>query len=283
MKKALFIIFHVLIFALPAIAQDADGCKDHSFFTRMPNYRIEECRQNYNAMEMQTGAGKTKPVEGNVYYTRYSFNTESNAKMPSGLQIIKNYENAIVAKGGKKIYSGVDDIDGGAIGACFEMSANGKNYYVIVRGMYEPAVSGEVGAYSLIVIEMEGMKQDIDAKAMFDAITQTGFVALYINFETGKADIKPESQKIIEQVAAMLKQNPSIKISVEGHTDNVGGAAPNQTLSENRAKAVMNAIAAKGIDKARLSSKGWGQSNPVADNNSDSGKAKNRRVEIVKM
>ena len=80
----------------------------------------------------------------------------------------------------------------------------------------------------------------------------------------------------------MLTTDPSIKISIEGHTDNVGTAAANQTLSQNRAKAVMDAIIAKGIDKARLSSKGWGQNKPVADNSTEEGRAWNRRVEIVK-
>jgi outer membrane protein OmpA-like peptidoglycan-associated protein len=100
---------------------------------------------------------------------------------------------------------------------------------------------------------------------MFDALNKDGYIALYINFETGKADIKPESHKIIEQIVQMMKDNPTLNISIEGHTDNVGTPQSNQTLSENRAKAVMNAIIAKGIDKSRLSSKGWGQTKPIAD------------------
>ena len=81
----------------------------------------------------------------------------------------------------------------------------------------------------------------------------------------------------------MLNTNPTLKISIEGHTDNVGNLQSNQTLSENRAKAVMNALVLKGVDKSRLSAKGWGQEKPISDNNTDEGKAKNRRVEIVKL
>jgi OmpA-OmpF porin, OOP family len=103
--------------------------------------------------------------------------------------------------------------------------------------------------------------------SMVDELNQTGFVALYINFETGKADIKP---------------NDSLQVSIEGHTDNVGTAAFNKTLSENRAKSVMSAIVAKGVDKARLTARGWGQEKPMADNKTEDGRAKNRRVEIVK-
>lgn len=81
----------------------------------------------------------------------------------------------------------------------------------------------------------------------------------------------------------MLKTNPTLKISIEGHTDNIGNSQSNQTLSENRAKAVMNAIISNGIDKLRLSSKGWGQTKPIDDNKTEEGKATNRRVEIVKL
>ena len=122
----------------------------------------------------------------------------------------------------------------------------------------------------------------IAAGEMLEAINKTGSVALYINFETGKSTIKPESEKIVDAIAEMLKANPALKISIEGHTDNVGTAPANLTLSENRAKAVLNALVPKGIDKARLSAKGWGQAKPIADNKTDDGKAKNRRVEIVK-
>jgi outer membrane protein OmpA-like peptidoglycan-associated protein len=136
--------------------------------------------------------------------------------------------------------------------------------------------------YTLTIVEVEAMKQEIVASEILEALNSTGSIALYINFDTGKATIKPESQTIIDQVAQMLTENPTMNISVEGHTDNVGNAAINQTLSENRAAAVKNALIAKGIDKARLSSKGWGQTKPVADNGTEDGKAKNRRVEIVK-
>ena len=117
---------------------------------------------------------------------------------------------------------------------------------------------------------------------MTEEMNKTGFITVYINFETGKADIKPESQKIVDQVAEMLKTNDSLNVSIEGHTDNVGTAAFNKTLSENRAKSVMNAIIVRGIDKSRLSARGWGLEKPVGDNKTEEGRAKNRRVEIVK-
>jgi outer membrane protein OmpA-like peptidoglycan-associated protein len=80
----------------------------------------------------------------------------------------------------------------------------------------------------------------------------------------------------------MLKQNPTLKINIEGHTDNIGGDIANQQLSESRAKSVLNALISKGTDGTRLKAKGWGQSKPIADNSTEQGRAKNRRVEISK-
>jgi len=87
---------------------------------------------------------------------------------------------------------------------------------------------------------------------------------------------------IIEQIAALLKAHPTLKVSIEGHTDNVGTAQSNKTLSTQRATSVMNATVQKGIAATRLTAVGWGQEKPLADNRSEDGKAKNRRVEIVK-
>jgi OOP family OmpA-OmpF porin len=125
--------------------------------------------------------------------------------------------------------------------------------------------------------------QEAKATDMLAAINKDGKIALYINFETSKAEINPESQGIIGQVAAMMELDKSLKISVEGHTDNAGNPKTNQKLSESRANAVMAGIIAKGIDKSRLQAKGWGAAKPLADNNTEDAKARNRRVEIVKI
>jgi len=117
---------------------------------------------------------------------------------------------------------------------------------------------------------------------MYNALNKDGFIALYINFDTGKSNIKPESMGIIEQIAAVLKAHPELKVSIEGHTDNVGTPQSNKTLSQQRARSVVNAVAQKGIAADRMTAVGWGQEKPVADNRSEEGQAKNRRVEVVK-
>jgi outer membrane protein OmpA-like peptidoglycan-associated protein len=138
------------------------------------------------------------------------------------------------------------------------------------------------GDYYLTVVVKEAMKQDVTASDMLNALNRDGHIALYINFDTGKSTIKPESKVIIEQIVQMLKANPAVKISVEGHTDNVGNPKSNKMLSDNRAKAVVTAIVAQGIDAKCLSSVGHGQDKPIADNKTEEGRAKNRRVELVK-
>ena len=280
MKKLLFTLVLALVLSNYSAAQnDADGCKDHPLLTRIANFYISKCEENFNELQIRTASNKTETKEGNLFTIDYVYNSGSGEKFKSPLQIIKNYENAIVKNGGKMVYKNSNALDA-ELEASYYLSTKEKEYWVKLFNF--GGTPSEVERFSLYVLEMEQMKQEVDATKMFEAINKEGFIALYINFETSKADIKPESQPIIQQIADMLKQNAGLKVSIEGHTDNTGTEKSNQTLSENRAKSVVNALIAKGIDKGRLSYKGWGQSKPVADNKTDEGKAKNRRVEIVK-
>jgi len=122
----------------------------------------------------------------------------------------------------------------------------------------------------------------VTATDMLAALTNSGRMALYINFDTGQATIKPESEKTIDEIASLLRDNPELQLSIEGHTDNVGSPASNKALSIERAQTVMAAVVEKGIDASRLTAVGWGQEKPIAPNRSEEGRAKNRRVEIVK-
>jgi outer membrane protein OmpA-like peptidoglycan-associated protein/tetratricopeptide (TPR) repeat protein len=101
-----------------------------------------------------------------------------------------------------------------------------------------------------------------------------------IFFESAKYELRPQSQVELDKVVQLMKDNPTLKIQINGHTDNAGKAPDNLRLSENRAKAVVSYLEAKGIMTTRLSSKGWGDSKPVADNNSPEGRALNRRTEL---
>lgn len=117
----------------------------------------------------------------------------------------------------------------------------------------------------------------------YDRAMQDGKIVVNgIRFDIGKATLKPESMGPINEIYNLMVKQPELNFSVEGHTDSDGNDATNQTLSENRAKTVMNQLITMGIDKSRLKSQGFGESKPVNDNTSAEGKAQNRRVEFVK-
>ena len=122
------------------------------------------------------------------------------------------------------------------------------------------------------------------AVPLYDRMLTDGKIVSYgITFDVGKSTIKPESMGEINRIAEFMKENSDIKFSVEGHTDNTGNAENNLKLSEERSQAVMNKLIELGISKDRLKSAGKGQTTPISDNTTDEGRAKNRRVEFVKI
>jgi len=123
-----------------------------------------------------------------------------------------------------------------------------------------------------------------DAAALGKNLANTGQVNVYgIHFDFDKADIQPESKPQLDEIAKLLASDPTLKLRVTGHTDNVGSAEHNQTLSKRRADAIVAALAANyGVAAERLTSAGLGASLPVASNDSDQGRAMNRRVELIR-
>ena len=131
---------------------------------------------------------------------------------------------------------------------------------------------------------MELYEQKVtDMSAVEKAIAETGkFVTNNILFETGKATLKPESMEEIQKVADYMKKNPTARFEVQGHTDNQGSDAVNDPLSQQRAQAVVDALEKLGCDPFNMRAVGKGSHEPVADNKTDEGRAKNRRVEFIK-
>ena len=272
----------LLIFCLTAMNQvfaasdpnDSEGCKDPVLFSRMPGFYITNCQDiDFDRFEFPVGPTRNQTVEGHHYYIDYYANDD--IKIPSGLQIMSNYINAAKAIGGEKIY---EFEDGGTQYVTLKVIKNNAEVWVMVEGANN-------GMYKVNIVEKKMMKQDVvaNAESLAGIINETGKAAVYgIYFDTGKSDIKPESEPTLNEIAKLLQKNSTLKLYVVGHTDNVGTFDSNIKLSQSRAASVVNALVSKhGIAASRLTPFGAGPTAPVASNKNEEGRAKNRRVELV--
>ena len=119
------------------------------------------------------------------------------------------------------------------------------------------------------------------SKNIAEELKSKGFIDVYgIYFDFGSAQLRPESDPVLKQIAGYLKENPAVKVTIEGHTDNVGNEKANQLLSENRARSVVAALGKLNVAQAMLTAAGFGASKPVGDNTTITGRARNRRVTV---
>lgn len=275
--SALFIVALFVLLSEGFAQEGEPGTKDPALFNRMPGYYITNVEtKEFDAHKFFDGK-MLVTIEGSVSIVSYR-PKESLKAVPSELQICRNYSNAIKKIGGKILFEGRSEL--------YEDNRYNRDVLTANITRENAEVWTDVWSmgddYYVTVVEKQLMHQDIAASDLLDAINKNGFVALDIHFDTGKSTIKPESEPIIEQIVKLLKDNPDLKLSVEGHTDNVGDAKSNMKLSEDRAKSVVAALTNAGTETSRLSAAGFGQDRPVADNRSEEGRAKNRRVELVK-
>jgi outer membrane protein OmpA-like peptidoglycan-associated protein len=254
--------------------QDADGSKDHPMFSRMPGYYIDDYdAQDFAAHEL--ALAPEKRVEGRYWEIEYWL--KEGAKKYGPLQISRNYTDLIVKQGGKRLAEDVG-ADGGT--AVAQLPVGGRNLWL------EVDVSNSGETYRLTIVEEAGMEQKVEftATELASALNATGKVALHnILFDTGKATIRPESAAPLTPVGELLKSDAALRLEIQGHTDNVGAAAANLRLSQDRAAAVRTYLVQNfGIAADRLTTSGFGDTRPVAENTTDTGRAQNRRVELVK-
>jgi len=274
-RFALFVA--ALTAVAPSLAQAADraGCVDHALFpTRMPDYSLADCKvEEYGTYSFQTGknAKIQTPVEGKYTSITYTY-TGATGKEPSALAVVRNYEAAIAKVGGTVVYSDPTRW------VTAKIAKDG-------RETWAQADKGN-GKIWLRIVEKKQMAQYIvaDAAAFGNDINATGHVAVYgIYFDTNKADVKPDSRPALEEIAKLLAQNPGLKLLVVGHTDMTGSMDANMKLSQARGEAVVQGLVSQhGVAAARLKGYGVGPLAPVATNDTDEGRAKNRRVELVK-
>jgi len=274
----LFVMVSLAFCSLAQAASDpADqpGAKDPKLFSRMPGFHIYNATElAFDRFEFFVAQDKKEAVEG--YHHSVNYYANEGAQLPSGLQIVRNYVNAAKKIGGQQVY-GFED--GGTEYVTLKVALKDSEVWVQVFG------AGN-GMYSVDLVEKKEMTQDVvaDAVSMAGSLGATGKVAVYgIYFDTDKAEVKAESEPALKEIVKLLQADAALKLYVVGHTDNVGGFEHNIRLSKERATSVVNALTAKhGVAAARLLPYGDGPTAPVAANDTDGGRAKNRRVELVK-
>lgn len=271
---ALLAILFSLVFAAPCAAQqkDAANCKDHPLLTRLTDYWIQACTlKQFDAYAFMVGKGKPAQVEGQFTNIRYQPPAGLTTK-PSTLQVLRNVENAVKQIGGTVVATDSSK-------ETLKLTKDGKELWIEVW-------ADHTGQYILTIVEKAAMVQELvaNADAFADSLKTTGHIAVEgIYFETGKSELKPESTAAIAEVAKLLKGDAGLKLYVVGHTDNAGTLEGNMKLSQSRAQSVVQALVkSHGIDAARIKAYGSGPYTPVASNDSEEGRAKNRRVELVK-
>ncbi len=298
--------FLIGILAPIAVAdqRDTQGSKDHPLISRYPGSFIDHYMQKefdeFILPLSKTVNGKpvkSQPWEGKITAIEY--------KAPAGrstLEVFRNYQAALRQAGFESLFTcemkgcGGDTPD---MAPTIEYKASWSGNYAIrylsaklARPAGDVYVSLSVYAPSeipwimLYVIETKPMESGlvkVNAAALQGGLARVGHVEVPgIFFDFNKSNVKPESKAALDEVAKMLKANPSMKVWVVGHTDSVGTLEANMRLSEARAAAVAKAlVTGYGINAARLKGLGVGPLSPVASNKTDDGRAKNRRVELV--
>jgi outer membrane protein OmpA-like peptidoglycan-associated protein len=258
---------------LASAEKDAEGAKDHPSITRFPGFYIDDYKFNdFNEFEFSISDDKTATKGGKFW--RIVYYKQEKTRTPSLIEVIRNYEAAFKKNSGVMVWS--SPRDGYAV---YRQGSGAQERWMDLK----VGDSGERIQLTIVDVAAMAQKVEFSASEMLEALNRDGFVALQgIQFATGKDSIKPESEPLLAEIKSLLDGNPSLRLSVEGHTDNVGAAAANLALSKRRADAVRAWLVGKGVAAARLSSQGYGDTKPVADNRTDAGRAKNRRVELVK-
>jgi outer membrane protein OmpA-like peptidoglycan-associated protein len=298
-----------------ALASDVKGAKDHPVVSRYKGSEIIYYKQDtFNEYSLFTGIVKSaggadanpasiKALEGRVTYLTYR-----NPAERTTVEVFRNYQNALTEAGFKMLFTCKNTECGGRR---FNQAITNNTNLIGSEGDQRylaailPREDGDIyiSLYTakanvgggpdhkrviteLRVIEVESMQENmvtVDADAMARGIGEEGRIALYgILFDHDSATIKPESKATLEQIATLLNNKSNLKIVVVGHTDKQGSLEYNMDLSKRRAKAVEAALVRNyGIAQSRLSSWGVGYLSPIASNRNDTGRAKNRRVELV--
>jgi flagellar motor protein MotB len=290
--------------------QDLEGSQDHPLISRYPGSVIKNyLAKEFDEFTLPLGKvidqkfAKSQPLEGKLTRIVYA--------VPQGrsvLEVFRNYQSALKKAGFETLFTCGPQDCAASGGSSPRVYGNGDydDYWgpdhgirylsaKLARPVGDVYVSllvddqGGLGGpgVELYVIEMKPMESElitVDAASLANDINRTGHASVYgIYFDTAKADLKPESDATLKEIAKLLQGDPQLKLYVVGHTDNQGTLDPNMDLSRRRAEAVLAALTTKhAVPSGRLRAFGDGPYAPVASNDSEDGRAKNRRVELVK-
>lgn len=276
MKKNIFSLLLSFIPLLSFALNDNPDCleKTFKFFTTFDGFYLDYCNYSeFGSYEFTVDRGARSIKKEGVYREVWFRKKADTKRVVSGLQILQNHVNAIKAVGGEILKESDGNI--------FRTTYNGKELWIYVNAS---TYNKDLDNFGIFSIEVDEMKQDVSALDIKGSIATSGKIALYgILFDTGKSEIKPESEKAISSVVTYLKENPEVNVYIVGHTDNVGDYAMNQKLSKARGESIKNyLVSIYKISDTRLSGDGAGPICPVTTNDTEEGRALNRRVEIVK-
>jgi flagellar motor protein MotB len=301
-------VFILSAIGLAAHAAAQTNVKDHPLVSRFQGSEVLEYKvSEFDEFQLPLGKiidensfEKVQRLEGKV--TKFKYSMPGNR---SSLEVMRSYQEALQRGGFQILFqcSGANCRAAKSFQGGYRSTASGvwcfnceepMRYLAakLVRPAGDVYVSLVVekdkyeGGTWLSIIEVKPMGTGlvtVNADALANDITKTGHVAVYgIYFDAGKADIKPQSTPVLEEIAKLLNTDASLKLHVIGHTDNVGSLASNMTLSKQRAEAVVSVLTTKyRISAKRLQAGGVGPLSPVATNRTEEGRAKNRRVELV--
>jgi outer membrane protein OmpA-like peptidoglycan-associated protein len=272
------------LIAFIPLAATAAPLTDHPLLPRLAGFDVVESGSGdgFDAIELKDfhikGRIEAKlpfSLQGRV--TRRAYATRTPTR--TNLQIYQNYETALLKAGAVQLNSGftrsADEVRLGH--HIFRLPAKaGQAPVHVLLYVNSPEL------YVLTVIEPAAAPQEIQVGELQDQLKSTGWATLYVEFDTGKSDLRPEAQGAIRAIVELMRQSAQLRISVDGHTDNVGDPVSNRKLSQARAQSVMAAVVAQGVPASRLSAKGFGPDVPIADNRLEAGRAKNRRVELMR-
>ena len=234
------------------------------FMFRNANISAFQAKRDYTKAALDMGGVKVNTLapEGDVFYAANGLGGERTEALDQ-----KRYDLD------KKTHYQA----GFAYDVYFFPTSTGRRWLVLMFSddrMRMLALEEKTTASSVKLVAAAAIKSELDTK---------GHIALYINFDTDKAVLRADGKPAVDEIATLMKKESALKLAVEGHTDNVGEAKHNVALSRERAQAVVDALVKDGIGSERLSAAGHGAGKPIADNDSDEGRAKNRRVELVKV